>query len=951
MKGSARNGSLFGLSCQTTYMTMKSIWLLAGLLAGSNLMGADIEATLYPGQPSSSRASVTMPSLPPAADVLFSFDCTGSMGGVIDTAKANAIALMATLQATGVSFRFGVSSFMDYDGTYSSCGYSSTYGSTNDYPYQLDQAMTTNAAAVLAAINTLRIGWGVDGAEDYTRALYESYADTNVAWRSGAKRVTVNFGDDVPHDCNLNEGIAGTGGTIRSTGGDPGRDNVIGTGDDLDLQAVLAGMASNHVVLLAARVNGGGAAGYAFNYWTNWSGRTGGKAFQSSGSTLINDLRHEITNSLTVTCVNSLQLRVEPPSFSSWLTISPPAYGSTCSGQTRDFNLALTPPAGTPEGDYSFTLHVVDDVEVQYLEKTVLVHVIPPVPLPVALNNTDLAWDTAPGVPWFGQTNDSHDSFASGRSFFVADGQQCSLATTTDGPATLSFWWRVSSQTNADTLSFLSHGGGFTNLAARISGETDWIQISLLLPGGPQTMVWTYAKDASQSAGLDAGFVDQVSYVFGPTLPYIIANPLSQVVSPGTPVAFSVLANGTPFLTYQWRLNGMDIPGATSNVLALPDPVRANVGAYSVRVANPYGATNSDEAFLAITPLILRGDNSLGQAAMALTATNPVAVAAGSFHTLCLLGDGTVTAWGDNYDGQCDPPAGLSNVVEIAGGGYHSLALRADGSVATWGANNDLQCTLPPGLSNVVAVAGGFWHSLALRADGTVLAWGDNSYGQTAVPTGLNNVVAIAANGNHSLALRANGTVAAWGDNLDAYGTFAGQSIVPGNLNGVQAVGAGEYHSLAVRTNGTVVAWGDNSEGQCQTPANLTNAVAVTGGGSHSVAIKADSSLALWGNNWNGQCNVSTNLVDVAAVAAGNAHSVVLFGLSEPKLMRAVRVGTQFCLFLPTYPGKSYVLEYKTSLTGANWIPAATVCGYGGLQRLADSTATNSARFYRVRLW
>jgi len=175
--------------------------------------------------------------------------------------------------------------------------------------------------------------------------------------------------------------------------------------------------------------------------------------------------------------------------------------------------------------------------------------------------------------------------------------------------------------------------------------------------------------------------------------------------------------------------------------------------------------------------------------------------------------------------------------------------------------------------------------------------------------------------------------------------------VVPANLNGVQAIGAGDYHSLAVRTNGTVVAWGDNSEGQCQPPANLTNAVAVAGGGAHSLAIKADSSMAGWGNNWNAQCNFPTNLFNIAAVAAGEAHSVVLVGLSQPKLMRASHAGSQFSLLLPTYPGKNYVLEYETSLKAANWTPATTVCGHGGLQILTDSAATNSPRFYRMRLW
>ena len=94
------------------------------VLAGGHLMAADIEATLYPGQSANASVSVTLAALPPTADVLFSFDCTSSMYGVINTAKANAVSLMDSLEATGVDFHYGVASFMDYPGVYGSCGYS-----------------------------------------------------------------------------------------------------------------------------------------------------------------------------------------------------------------------------------------------------------------------------------------------------------------------------------------------------------------------------------------------------------------------------------------------------------------------------------------------------------------------------------------------------------------------------------------------------------------------------------------------------------------------------------------------------------------------------------------------------------------------------------------------------------------------------------------------------------
>jgi hypothetical protein len=939
---------------------MRMSWLLASLLAGGKLMAADIEATIYPGQTAHTNANITLPLLPPAADVLFSFDVTGSMGGVIDTAKSNAITLMNKLEATGVSFHFAVSSFGDYPATYSSCGYSNTYGAlltnvlgmTSDYPYRLDQSMTTNLNSIAAAINNLEITPGIDEPEGYSRALYESYADTNVTWRSGAARIMVQFGDSVPHDCNINKGIPGKTG-VWSYGGDPGRDGIMGTADDLVLLDVLAGMASNHVTLLAARVSSFAFNDYFFQYWTNWTAITGGKAFQSTNTSLINDLMHEITNSLAVSCVNSLQLSVQPPSYNSWLTATPPAFGRICSGDIQTANLALTAPAGTPKGDYAFTLHYSDDMGVEYVVKSVLVHVLAPVPLPTALNNSNVTWTTGSGAPWFGQTNVSHDGVASGRSYFIGDGQQCTLSTTTNGPGTFSFWWKVSSQPNADVLSFLSYGGGMTNLQTQISGESGWQQVSVLLPGGSQTMVWTYSKDASQSAGLDAGFVDQVSFVYGAVLPYITANPANQMTSGDTAATFSVQARGTPVLHYQWRHNDVDIPGATSNVLTIPTPRPEDAGAYSALVSSPYGSTNSAEALLMFIPLVLRGDNTYGETQRPADATNLVAVAAGAWHSLGLRADGTVQAWGENSVGQCNVPAGLKKVLAIAAGGYHNLAIQADGTVAAWGANDSGQINVPAGLSQVIGISAGSWHSLALRRDGTVKAWGDNTWDQCSVPIGLSNVVAVAAGGNHSLALLANGTVAAWGENTDAEGNRIGQSLVPSGLSGVVALAAGEYHSLAVRSDGTVAAWGDNSQGQINVPEGLGNVAAVAAGGAHSLALKADGSIAAWGDNWNGQCNLASTLANIAGLACGEEHSLLLITsvLPTPELLSPVRTPNTFSFVIQTLNRKHYALEYKDSLTTTSWTPVCTNAGNGALELLTDRAATAAQRFYRLRQW
>ena len=108
---------------------------------------------------------------------------------------------------------------------------------------------------------------------------------------------------------------------------------------------------------------------------------------------------------------------------------------------------------------------------------------------------------------WFSQTTTTHDGADAVQSGTVGDSQSSSLATTVTGPATVSFYWKVSSEANYDYLRLyvddVDQGGG-------ISGEVDWVQQTLSLATGSHTLRWSYIKDSSVNAGDDAGYVDQL---------------------------------------------------------------------------------------------------------------------------------------------------------------------------------------------------------------------------------------------------------------------------------------------------------------------------------------------------------------------------------------------------------------------------------------------------------
>jgi len=436
-------------------------------------------------------------------------------------------------------------------------------------------------------------------------------------------------------------------------------------------------------------------------------------------------------------------------------------------------------------------------------------------------------------------------------------------------------------------------------------------------------------------------------------VPLFITNqPTSQVALVGGMATFSVGAQSSFPVTYQWRFQGTNLTAATNAFLTLANLDLAQEGSYSVVVSNSAGAVTSGNASLTVSTFIGWGANYAGQLNIPPGIGAPLAVAAGQNHGLALLVDRTVTAWGNSSLGAAVVPEGLSNVIAIAAGQYHSLALREDGTVAAWGYDRSGQTNVPIGLNNVVAVAGGGSHSLALRTGGTIIAWG--SVAQTNTPPAASNVVAIAAGAIHSMALRAAGTVVAWGNN-----TF-GQTNVPAGLTNVIAVAAGFYHSLALRSDGTVDAWGrydlSRMGGQVLVfvPASLSNIVAIAGGTAHSLALSADGNVIVWGYNFNGETNLPVGLTKVAAIVPGHTHSFALIG--GPPIRRAPatnfkRNGSTFSLQIPTRSGRVYGLEYKDAFNEALWRRLPLVAGTGETKTLVDPSISSNNRFYRVSSW
>jgi acetyl esterase/lipase len=126
--------------------------------------------------------------------------------------------------------------------------------------------------------------------------------------------------------------------------------------------------------------------------------------------------------------------------------------------------------------------------------------------------------------------------------------------------------------------------------------------------------------------------------------PYIQVQPANQSGCLNNSATFTVTANGTTPLAYQWYGPTGAIAGATSATYSDPSLAAGDAGSYSVVITNAFGAVTSSVVTLTV--------NNLNPPAIS-TDVADVAVLAGNPATL------TITATGDNLQYQWYGPAGL----------------------------------------------------------------------------------------------------------------------------------------------------------------------------------------------------------------------------------------------------------------------------------------------------
>ena len=261
-------------------------------------------------------------------------------------------------------------------------------------------------------------------------------------------------------------------------------------------------------------------------------------------------------------------------------------------------------------------------------------------------------------------------------SLTVTPGQSAVFSVSATGDPTLTYQWRK------DGAPINGAVGSTYTIPSTVSGDA-----------GTYTVVVTNPVTSVSSSGAILTVTSsQVS-------PAITSPPASQTVMVGQPVLFSVTADGTAPLAFQWRKNGSDIAGATGATYTIAAAVSGDAGTYTVFVSNSVSSVTSNGAILTV--------NAASAAPIITTQPLNQTVNAGATVTFIAAATGNPAP---NYQWQkngVDIPGATSSSYTINGvtgndsSNYKVIATNAAGSATS---NPALLLVIVPPSNAVIAI-------------------------------------------------------------------------------------------------------------------------------------------------------------------------------------------------------------------------------------------------------
>lgn len=158
--------------------------------------------------------------------------------------------------------------------------------------------------------------------------------------------------------------------------------------------------------------------------------------------------------------------------------------------------------------------------------------------------------------------------------------------------------------------------GNTATFAVGVNGTTpmvfQWVRNGVPIPGATAAAYTvasvaagdggTYEVIVGNSAGAanSAAATLTVSPSTTPVAPAISTQPVGLAVNPGQTATFAVAASGSGPLSYQWRRDGINLPGANGPVLTIGSAQPGDAGNYTLVVSNGTGSATSNAAGLVV---------------------------------------------------------------------------------------------------------------------------------------------------------------------------------------------------------------------------------------------------------------------------------------------------------------------------------------------------------------
>ena len=306
-------------------------------------------------------------------------------------------------------------------------------------------------------------------------------------------------------------------------------------------------------------------------------------------------------------------------------------------------------------------------------------------------------------------------------------------------------------------------------------------------------------------------------------------------------------------------------------------------------------------------------------------------------------------------------PDGAVHVIAIQpdgkiliGGEFTHVGTQPRGRIARLNSDGTLDATFTQAGANYIIEA------IALQPDGRILIGG-----QFQTYTGLNRPYLTRLNSNGSLdptftpgqgpnqtvyaiLLQPDGKIVIGGF-FYAYDGHPQNAVARLNTNGtydasfgsIDDLQDGTVSAMEIQRDGKIVVGGDMTQGHLVrlntdgTKDETYQPGSGPGDDVYAMAIQADQKIVIGG------LFTSVDGIPAFFIARVNA---------DLKMLTSAKVGADFSATVQTVSGKSYRLEYKTTLNQSTWtpIPSSQITGDGTVKLLRDSNATGAQRFYHV---